>query len=71
MDFIEALENKLGKKAEKNLLPIQAGDVPSTYANVEDLIADLNYKPETTIEEGINNFVNWYIDFFDVDLSKI
>jgi len=71
MDFIEALENKLGKKAEKNLLPIQAGDVPSTYANVEDLIADLNYKPETTIEEGINNFVNWYIDFFDVDSSEI
>jgi len=71
MDFIEALENKLGKKAEKNMLPIQAGDVPSTYANVNDLIADLNYKPETTIEEGINNFVDWYVEFFKIDLDKI
>ncbi|NOQ29760.1 MAG: NAD-dependent epimerase/dehydratase family protein [Helicobacteraceae bacterium] len=71
MDFIEALENKLGRKAEKNMLPIQAGDVPSTYADVTDLIADLDYKPETTIEEGINNFVDWYVDFFKVDLEKI
>jgi UDP-glucuronate 4-epimerase len=68
MDFIEALENKLGKKAEKNMLPIQAGDVPSTYADVSDLIADLDYKPETTIQEGINNFVDWYLDFFEVEL---
>jgi len=64
MDFIEALENKLGKKAKKNMLPIQAGDVPSTYANVEDLIADLDYKPQTPIQEGINNFVDWYLEFF-------
>jgi len=71
MDFIEALENKIGKTAEKNMLPIQAGDVPSTYADVSDLIADLDYKPETTIEEGINNFVDWYVDFFKVDLEKI
>jgi len=71
MDFIEALENKIGCKAKKNMLPIQAGDVPSTYADVSDLIADLDYKPETTIQEGINNFVDWYVDFFDVDLDKI
>ncbi|MDF1875742.1 NAD-dependent epimerase [Sulfurimonas sp. SAG-AH-194-I05] len=71
MDFIEALEKKIGKKAEKNMLPIQAGDVPSTYADVSDLIADLNYKPKTTIEEGINNFVDWYVEFFKVDLGKI
>lgn len=71
MDFIEALEKKLGKTAKKNMLPIQAGDVPSTYADVSDLIADLDYKPETTIQEGINNFVNWYVDFFNVDLEKI
>jgi len=71
MDFIEALENKIGKKAKKNMLPIQAGDVPSTYADVSDLIADLDYKPETTIEEGINNFVDWYVEFFKVDLEKI
>ena len=71
MDFIEALEKKIGKIAKKNMLPIQAGDVPSTYADVSDLIADLDYKPETTIEEGINNFVDWYVDFFNVDLEKI
>jgi UDP-glucuronate 4-epimerase len=69
MDFIEALERKLGKKAEKNMLPIQAGDVPSTYANVEDLIADLGYKPQTPIQEGIDNFVDWYVEFFKVDLT--
>jgi UDP-glucuronate 4-epimerase len=68
MDFITALENKIGKKAEKNLMPLQAGDVPSTYADVSDLISDLNYKPETTIQEGINNFVDWYMDFFQVKL---
>ena len=71
MDFIEALENKLGKKAKKNMLPIQAGDVPSTYADISDLIADLDYKPETSIEEGIDNFVDWYVEFFKVDLEKM
>jgi len=71
MDFIEALEKKIGKTAKKNMLPIQAGDVPSTYADVSDLIADLDYKPETTIQEGINNFVDWYVDFFKVNLEKI
>jgi len=67
MDFIEALEIKLGKTAQKNMLPIQAGDVPSTYADVSDLIEDLDYKPETPIQEGINNFVDWYLDFFNVE----
>jgi UDP-glucuronate 4-epimerase len=66
MDFIEAIENKLGKKIEKNFLPLQAGDVPSTYADVTDLIEDLDYKPNTPIQEGIDNFVDWYLDFFDV-----
>lgn len=66
MDFISALENKIGKVAEKNLLPLQAGDVPSTYADVSDLIRDLDYKPETSIQEGINNFVDWYKDFFEI-----
>lgn len=68
MDFIEALEKKLGKTAQKNLLPIQAGDVPSTYADVSDLILDLDYKPETSIQEGIDKFVDWYIEFFGVKL---
>lgn len=66
MDFITALENKIGKVAEKNFLPLQAGDVPSTYADVSDLIRDLNYKPQTPIQEGINQFVDWYVDFFDI-----
>ena len=64
LDFIEALEKKLGKKAIKNMLPIQAGDVPSTYADVNDLIEDLGYKPQTSIEDGIDKFVNWYREFF-------
>ncbi len=67
MDFIEALENKLGKKAQKNMLPLQAGDVPSTYADVSDLIEDLNYKPATSIQEGIDKFVDWYLEFFGYD----
>ena len=45
------------------MLPIQAGDVPSTYADVHDLIRDLDYKPETSIEEGIDKFVDWYLEF--------
>ena len=66
MDFIEALEKKIGKVAKKNMLPIQPGDVPSTYADVSDLIDDLGYKPQTSIQEGINNFVDWYIDFYNI-----
>ncbi len=60
LDFIQALEEAIGKKAEKNLLPMQAGDVPDTYADVVDLIAEFDYKPETPIKEGVNAFVEWY-----------
>lgn len=66
MDFITALEEKIGKTAEKNMLPIQAGDVPSTYADVSDLIKDLGYKPNTPIKEGISKFVDWYREFYKV-----
>ena len=66
MDFIEAIEKKLGKKAKKNMLPLQPGDVPSTYADVQDLVEDLGYKPSTSIQEGIDNFIDWYLDFFKV-----
>lgn len=65
MDFIKAIENKLGKTIEKNMMPIQAGDVPATYADVNDLVEDLGYKPETTIQEGIDKFVDWYLEFFE------
>ncbi len=62
--YIEVLEDCLGKKATQNLLPLQMGDVPDTYADVEALVEDVNYKPETTIETGIENFVRWYRDFY-------
>lgn len=64
MDFIEAIEKKLGKKINKNMMPLQPGDVPATYADVQDLIEDLNYKPETSIQDGISFFVDWYLNFF-------
>ncbi|MDD5124973.1 NAD-dependent epimerase [Methylovulum sp.] len=64
--FIETLEKCLGKKAIKNLLPLQAGDVPDTYADVVDLVNDLGYKPATLLEDGIKNFVKWYKDFYKV-----
>ena len=64
--YIEVLEEKLGKKAIRNLLPLQPGDVPDTYADVSDLISDVGYKPETTIEDGIGHFVDWYRDYYKV-----
>jgi UDP-glucuronate 4-epimerase len=66
MDFITAIEKSLGITIDKNMMPIQAGDVPSTYANVDDLVEDLEYKPATPIQEGVDNFVKWYKDFFNV-----
>ena len=66
MDYIAALEKALGKTAEKEFLPLQAGDVPATYANVDDLVEQFDYKPSTSVEEGINRFVSWYRDYFKV-----
>ncbi|MFQ5455952.1 MAG: NAD-dependent epimerase [Nitrospirota bacterium] len=65
MMFIEVLEDSLGKKADKKFLPIQAGDVPATYADVDDLINDVGFKPATSIEDGINSFVKWYISYYN------
>ena len=64
MDYIAALEKALGKSAEKQLLPLQAGDVPDTYADVADLIEQFHYKPSTLVEEGIQRFVAWYRNEF-------
>ncbi len=64
--YIEVLEESLGKKAEKNFMPMQPGDVPATYANVDDLVSDFDYKPGTTLEYGIGKFVDWYKDYFKV-----
>ena len=69
MQYIEVLEECLGRKAEKNLLPLQDGDVPDTYADAEDLANDVGYKPNTPITTGIRNFVDWYVDYYNVDLS--
>ncbi len=64
--YIEVLEDCLGKKAEKNMLPLQAGDVPYTYADVTDLVDAVGYKPETTVETGIKNFVDWYREYHQI-----
>jgi UDP-glucuronate 4-epimerase len=64
MRFIEVLEDFLGKKARKNLLPIQAGDVEATYADIDDLMADVGFKPDTSIEVGIERFVRWYKEHY-------
>jgi len=64
LDFIEAIESALGKKAIKNFLPLQAGDVPATWADVDDLVENLGYKPQTTIQYGINRFIEWYKNFY-------
>ncbi|MFV1872208.1 MAG: NAD-dependent epimerase [Oleiphilus sp.] len=64
--YIEIIEECVGKKAIKNMLPLQAGDVPATYADVEALIKDVDYKPSTSIEDGVAKFVDWYRDFYKV-----
>jgi UDP-glucuronate 4-epimerase len=68
--YIEVIEECLGRKAEKNMLPMQPGDVPDTYADAEDLAQDVGYKPDTPIETGVRNFVDWYIDYYQVDLGS-
>ncbi|MCQ8181641.1 NAD-dependent epimerase [Methylomonas sp. SURF-1] len=67
MTYIETLERYLGKTAEKELLPLQPGDVPDTYADVEALVNDVGYKPSTSIEQGIRRFVEWYLAYYQVD----
>jgi UDP-glucuronate 4-epimerase len=64
MTFIEAIEKALGKKAVKEYLPMQPGDVPATYADIDDLIKDTGFKPSTPVEEGINKFVKWYKEYY-------
>lgn len=71
MDYIHALEKALGKSAKKELLPLQAGDVPDTYADVEDLVEQFGYKPTTSVDDGVNRFVNWYCNYFSVTPESI
>lgn len=66
--LIEVLEKKLGRKAQKNLVPIQPGDVPATYADVEDLMRDVNFMPATSVEDGVSKFVDWYCRYYRYQL---
>ena len=68
MDFIRAIERSLGREAQKNYMPMQAGDVPATWADVDDLVKDFGYAPSVDIEEGVDRFVKWYIEYFNVTL---
>ena len=70
MRYIEVIEDCLGKKAEKNMLPLQPGDVPDTWADTEALAADVGYQPGTPIEVGVKNFVDWYLEYYKVDLKQ-
>ncbi len=64
MEYVDALEKALGKKAKLNFLPLQPGDVPDTYADVDNLKQKFNYKPSTPVEDGVANFVRWYKDYY-------
>ncbi|MBW1861668.1 MAG: NAD-dependent epimerase [Deltaproteobacteria bacterium] len=66
MDFIEAIEKSIGRKSEKNFLPMQPGDVAGTWADVDGLVEDFGYAPSVTIQEGIDRFIKWYLDFFGI-----
>lgn len=70
MRYIEVVEACLGRKAEKNLLPMQPGDVPDTFADVDDLARDVGYRPATPVEVGVPRFVEWYLDYYQVPLRK-
>ena len=64
MDFISEIEKKLNTKAAKHMLPLQPGDVPETWANVDDLFEYIDFKPQISVEEGIGHFIDWYSDYF-------
>ncbi len=68
LHYIEVLEDCLGRKAEKNMLPLQLGDVPDTCADITDLVAETGYLPETSVEEGVRRFVEWYLEYYQPKL---
>jgi UDP-glucuronate 4-epimerase len=65
LDYIAAIEKALGKKAQMNLLPLQPGDVPDTWANVDDLVEQFDYHPNTSVERGVTNFVAWFRGYYN------
>ncbi len=67
LDFIDELESKIGKKIKRKFMPIQPGDVSKTYADVDDLIKDFHYQPNTSVHVGISNFIDWYKDYYGVE----
>ncbi|MCR4942726.1 MAG: NAD-dependent epimerase [Campylobacter sp.] len=66
MEYIHAIELKIGREIKKNYLPLQAGDVPATFADVSDLVRDFDYKPNTSVNDGVARFIEWYCDFYGV-----
>lgn len=66
LDYIKAIEEALGVEAEKELLPLQPGDVPDTYANVDELVSDIGYQPSMPVKDGVKNFVDWYRDYNNI-----
>jgi len=70
MRYIAVIEDCVGRKSEKNLLPMQPGDVPDTWADTTELAEDVGYRPDTPIEVGVRNFVDWYVDYYKVDLKQ-
>ena len=71
MEFINAIEEELGIEAKKEYLPMQAGDVETTYADVSDLMGDFDYQPKTTIKEGISKFVKWYLLYHQAGIGVL
>ena len=66
MDYIEAIEEALGIKAEKELLPLQPGDVPDTFADLDDLVKEFGYKPSMSVTRGVKNFVDWFKEYHNL-----
>ena len=64
MRYIEVIEECLGRKAVKNFLPLQLGDVPETYADIDDLVKDVGYRPATPVEVGVGKFVEWFREYY-------
>ena len=64
MDYIDALESALGMKAKKNFMPMQLGDVPKTHADSLELQKWIDFRPETSVKNGVSNFIEWYLDYF-------
>jgi len=70
MHYIEVLESCLGRKAQKNFLPLQLGDVPETFADIDDLVRDVGYRPATPVEVGVRRFVDWFCEYYGYKRSS-